>query len=142
MKPPDECKKELVREWLTKAEKDYVAAGILLKSDPFVLGIVTFLAQQAAEKYLKAYLVWNQVDFPKTHNIGVLLVLISDLDKALAERLIPVRTLSKYAVDNRYPGDIPEVSQEAATTALALAEDVRDAIRNLLRDFEQPQRQE
>jgi HEPN domain-containing protein len=66
----------------------------LLKSDPFVLGVVTFLAQQAAEKFLKAYLVWKQVNFPKTHNIGALLVLISDIDKALAERLMPARGLS------------------------------------------------
>jgi hypothetical protein len=70
MKPPEERKKELVLEWLTKAEKEYVAADILLKSDPFVLGVVTFLAQQAAEKFLKAYLVWKQINFAALERVA------------------------------------------------------------------------
>jgi HEPN domain-containing protein len=134
MKPPDELKRELVGQWLTKAEKDFVAAGILLESNPFVLGVVGFLAQQAAEKYLKAWLVWNQVDFPKTHNIASLLVMVSEVNQTLAAQLMPARTLSQYAVESRYPGDIPELTRDEAAAAFKLAESVRDAIHEVLGD--------
>jgi HEPN domain-containing protein len=134
MKPPEERKRELVSQWLTKADRDFVAAQILLQSDPFVLAIVGFLAQQAAEKYLKAYLVWKQIEFPKTHNIGALLVLISKANEELAAELMPARILSDYAVESRYPGDLPELSKEDASAAIKLSESVRDVIRTALKD--------
>ncbi|MBW1960508.1 MAG: HEPN domain-containing protein [Deltaproteobacteria bacterium] len=38
---------------------------------------VCFHAQQCAEKYLKAFLTFKNIDFPKTHDIGELLALVS-----------------------------------------------------------------
>ena len=134
MKQPEDLKRELVGQWLTKAEKDFVAAGILLESNPFVLGVVGFLAQQAVEKYLKAYLAWKQVYFPKTHNIAALLVLVSEVNQTLGTQLMSARTLSQYAVESRYPGDIPELTQGEAAAAFKLAESVRDAVRKALGD--------
>ncbi len=134
MKPPEEMKRELVKQWLTKAEQDLTAARILLQANPFVLCIVCFHAQQAAEKALKAYLAWEQIDFPKTHNIGALIMLISGVNKELADGLMPARILSDYAVEGRYPGDLPEVNQEEASEAIKLSESVRDAIYVALRD--------
>jgi HEPN domain-containing protein len=134
MKPPEEIKQELLRQWLTKADQDLTAAKILLQSGSHVLGITAFHAQQAAEKYLKAFLVWKQIDFPKTHNIGTLLVLISGVDDELASKLMSARVLSDYAVENRYPGDIPELGNEEASTAIKLAETVREGILLAVRD--------
>ena len=56
MKPPEEVKKELVRQWLGKAEQDMKAAEILLDMAPPLCGPSCFHAQQAAEKHLKAFL--------------------------------------------------------------------------------------
>ena len=60
MKPPEEVKRDLVRQWLTKAENDLgVARHLAAESGYFTA--VAFHAQQAAEKYLKAFLVEHQV---------------------------------------------------------------------------------
>ncbi len=122
MKPPEEIKRELVLQWLTKADNDLIAARILLKTPSSLGGIIGFHAQQAAKKYLKAYLTSIQVDFPKTHNIGALIVLISKQDEMLAGELKPVMILSRYAVEGRYPADIPEICDRETEEALELAE--------------------
>ena len=66
MKPPEEVKKVLVRQWLDKAEQDLNAAEALLDKDTPFLFPACFHAQQAAEKYLKAMLTWHQIEFQKT----------------------------------------------------------------------------
>lgn len=59
----------LVRQWLAKADEDMAVAERLFKEEMPFLNAITFHAQQAAEKYLKAYLVHRQIEFPKTHSI-------------------------------------------------------------------------
>lgn len=73
MRPPDEVRKDLVRQWMQRADQDLAAAEILLRDASGVRPVIAFHAQQAAEKYLKAILVWHQVYFPKTHDIGKVL---------------------------------------------------------------------
>lgn len=58
------------RAWFKKAESDLKTAEHILtlkESCPF--DIVCFHAQQCAEKYLKALLVFRSIDFPKTHDL-------------------------------------------------------------------------
>ena len=57
MKPPEEVKLEFTREWIRKAENDYRTAKYLSEADEDYAYGVTFHAQQAAEKYIKAFLV-------------------------------------------------------------------------------------
>jgi HEPN domain-containing protein len=60
------------RKWLAYAEEDLRLAkhGLTMSSScPYRL--IAYHAQQCAEKYLKAYLVFKRVDFPYTHNIRV-----------------------------------------------------------------------
>jgi len=129
MKPPEEqVRKRLVGEWLDKAETDLQAAGVLLSCDPQLPNPSCFSSQQAAEKYLKAFLVHNQVDFPKTHDIQEILDLVEPINSGLAQSLGDVITLTQYAVEIRYPGDMPEPDSAEAATAFDLAKKVRDAV--------------
>ncbi len=59
-----------LKEWLHKAEEDYTVATTLARrrKNP-TPNAVSFHCQQCAEKYLKAYLVQQQVVFPKTHDL-------------------------------------------------------------------------
>ena len=62
-----------VQQWIEKAEHDFITAehALTLKENcPF--DTICFLAQQCAEKYLKALLVSRSVDFPKTHDLRLL----------------------------------------------------------------------
>ncbi|MDT8370187.1 MAG: HEPN domain-containing protein [Longimicrobiales bacterium] len=128
MKPPEEVRLDFVREWLEKAGRDLAAGGHLLTGEGGFPETVAFHAQQAAEKYLKAFLVWHQVEFPKTHDVARLLELIAPLAPDLATALEEADSLTPYGVDYRYPGDYPEVSSAEAKRCIDTAMAVRGAI--------------
>ena len=58
-----------VREWLDKANKDLASASLEIGPEAANFDLVCFLAQQSAEKLLKAALIAGQVIAPKTHNL-------------------------------------------------------------------------
>jgi len=129
MKPPEEIKGELIRQWLSRADEDIGVAQHLVSSETVYFATVGFHAQQAAEKYLKAFLVQQQIEFRKTHDLGAILDVVSSADPTLADSLREVTALNPYGVDVRYPGDVPEMTtREDAERALAMAEKVRKAV--------------
>ena len=132
MRPPEQVKAEIVRQWIRKAQTDLAAAEVLILRDPPLPYPACFHAQQAAEKYLKAFLTWQQVEFPRTHALGELLDLVSQADKDLAASLSGVTGLNPYGVEVRYPGDIPEPNRQQAEEALELAQSVRKAVLSAL----------
>jgi len=114
---------KLVRQWLAIAEEDLLLArhamSTMKSSVPF--GLIAYHSQQAAEKAIKAYLVYLDIDFPYTHDLTVLLKLCPE-GSGLYERLFGVRALSLYGVKARYPQDRPKVDRKQAMQAVALAE--------------------
>jgi HEPN domain-containing protein len=133
MRPREEVRRELVRGWLAKAEADLAVAERLLPDGGAHAWAVAFHCQQAAEKFLKAYLSWWQIEFPKTHDLQQLLGLAAKQDVAFTESLSEAATLTPYGVEARYPGDAPDVTVEDARSALKVAGLVRDKVRSALR---------
>ena len=132
MKPRDEVRRELVEQWLGKAEEDLAAAEHLVASEEPLWASAAFHAQQAAEKYMKAFLVHHQVEFRKTHDLGELLDLVATLDEPFAKSLGDLTILNPYGVDARYPGDYPDVRRQDAEEAVSLAGRVRQAVQRAL----------
>jgi HEPN domain-containing protein len=58
--------------WFEFADMDLYAATVLSKSYPLPIEIVCFHCQQAAEKYLKAFLTANGIMPPKIHELPLL----------------------------------------------------------------------
>ncbi|RKX77586.1 MAG: DNA-binding protein [Spirochaetes bacterium] len=135
MRSPEEVKREIVRQWLAKAEQDMKAGEALLAAEPPLLYPACFHAQQAAEKYLKALLTWYQIEFPKTHAIEQLLDLVKDAEPETASSLRDAVALTPYGVDIRYPGDQPEPSSEEAREAVELARIVRYTVMDRLKEI-------
>jgi HEPN domain-containing protein len=131
-KPPDKVRDTFVRQWLLKAEEDLNAAKSLITYGDSFLSTVCFHSQQGAEKYLKAFLTYHQVEFPKTHDIDGLLDLIAPTNGKLSESLRDVIVLTNYGVDVRYPGDLPVVTSSDARQAIQPAEKVRRLVLELL----------
>ena len=104
MKPPEEVKRKLVQQWLAKAEEDIEAAEALLSGERTFLYPSCFHSQQAAEKYLKAYLTRRQVEFPGMHSIREILNLVKTVDEELATELLPAAALTPYGVEVHCPG--------------------------------------
>jgi len=98
MKPPDEVQRDLVRQWVEKAEQDLTAAEVLLKAGVGLRPVIAFHSQQAAEKLLKAILVRHQVYFAKTHDLGKLLDQLAPYEPATAVALEESVALSPYGV--------------------------------------------
>ncbi|OGP90464.1 MAG: hypothetical protein A2156_02910 [Deltaproteobacteria bacterium RBG_16_48_10] len=132
MKPPEVVKEEFTREWVQKAETDFKTAEHLFQSGPDFAEGAAFHSQQAAEKYLKAFLVWHQIEFQKTHDIETLLKLAGKVDSKIPDVLKDAVILTPYGVDYRYPGEYPQVGRSDAEKAFLLADRVRTEIRNRL----------
>jgi len=128
MKPPEEVARDLARQWLKKAASELLVCEQLTRPEGAFSKTVAFHAQQAAEKSLKALLVWRQMESPKTHDLERLLELAGDGDEALAEPLRDAPELTPYGVEYRYPGEYPPVTREAAVLSMAIARRVYDEV--------------
>lgn len=110
------------------AREDLGAAQYLVEERKDYYGVACFHAQQASEKFLKAYLVNQNIAFPRTHDLEYLLELIEKDNPAIAEPLQEISHLNQYAVRSRYPGEYVEINAEEAMRALSLAQTVKAVI--------------
>ena len=116
------------RAWIKKAESDLKTAEHILtlkESCPF--DTVCFHAQQCVEKYLKALLVSRSLDFPKTHDLRLLMQRIP-AEINLKLRIEEVVSLNRYTIEARYPGDWEPFNRKEAEKAVAIARKVRKAV--------------
>ena len=100
----------LVLKWLSNAHSDLLIAGIELPEGALYEQLC-FHTQQAAEKSLKALLLYLNIDFPFTHNIGLLISFLPTTMQSIPE-LCNAAILTPYAVITRYPGEVELVSKE------------------------------
>ncbi|MCQ3938974.1 MAG: HEPN domain-containing protein [Chloroflexi bacterium] len=113
--------------WLRFAESDLRAARTLLESGEFFPRQVCFFAQQCGEKALKAILVFEDVFFPKNHDLDRLRDLIPDSWK-VKKKFPDLAELTVWAVESRYPGHSPDATEGEARDTLRLAEALFNAI--------------
>jgi len=117
---------EAVR-WLAYARSDLNAARALLRDPEYFPRQVCFLAQQAAEKAIKAVFVLLEIEFPFTHDLDRLRDLLPEGWRVKTE-FPDLAELTIWAVEARYPGDLPDVVEADARHALQTAEAVYQAI--------------
>jgi HEPN domain-containing protein len=132
MKPHEEVKRRILGEWVRKAQADLAVAERLVSEEASFSNAVTFHCQQAAEKFIKAFLVWAEVDFPKTHDLTELLSRAAPVNAHLAADLRGATALTPYGVELRYPGDRPDATPAEAREAVELSRLVRDKVAPLL----------
>jgi HEPN domain-containing protein len=107
------------RRWLRFARED-LDAGAAIFASGGTPRHACWLAQQAAEKAIKAALVFVQVEFPRSHDLEWLRSLLPPEWRC---RSIPpdVSALTEWAVESRYPGDWPEAAPADAVQAMEAA---------------------
>ena len=104
-------------KWFKKAEEDIYTAKLLLKETDSPVCIICFHSQQAAEKYLKSFLFSRHLDFPKTHDLVLLIKLIVLHKPNFNNILTHALAITNYGVIPRYPDDTHEPSNEVAKKA-------------------------
>jgi HEPN domain-containing protein len=95
---------DVAKGWILKAENDIFALKTIMETGK-ALDTACFHAQQAAEKYLKAFLCFNGINFSKTHNIEELMNLCANVNKLFSGLIKETVFLTEYAVDIRYDFD-------------------------------------
>ena len=95
-------------KWLKIVEDDLKSAKGLLKIEVF--STATYHCQQAAEKALKAYLVFKNHKVIKIHDLVELIALCCELDKDFERLYNDAEHLNPFSTKFRYPTefDIPD----------------------------------
>ena len=122
---------KVVREWVEKADNDLANAVHTLKlGERGPTDTVCFHAQQCAEKYMKAVLVFQLIDFPKSHDLEKLTALLPATTRPSLSTE-ELHKLTDFATGPRYPGS-GVIPLAEARLAVALARRVRKEMRAFL----------
>ncbi len=106
--------------WLRYAEEDLITAKTLLELPHVPARQSCWLAQQAAEKALKAALIFLQIDFRRTHDLDELLNMFPQ-SWQLKKTHPNLSNLTKWIVEARYPEQIQDATEAEAIEAIKQA---------------------
>jgi HEPN domain-containing protein len=124
-----------------KAAQDLAVLRKLIGDPAISDETLGFHAQQAAEKLIKALLALGGHEYPRTHDLGLLLDLLASLDVQIPEALLTVEILTPFATVFRYD-DLPLEAaidrQEWLPLLLALEEFVGGVIAAATDPFDPP----
>jgi HEPN domain-containing protein len=127
-------KKEDSKRWFLQALRDLDDAKFNLSGGRF--NVACFLAQQSAEKALKAYLFLKGAEEVWGHSVGELCEDAKNFDEDFKEIESASKSLDKYYIPTRYPnalpGGIPSESFDKgdAEKAISLAEKIINFIKS------------
>ena len=116
---------ELLKEWIEKADHDLGTAKLIFLHIPDYFDTVAFHCQQAVEKYLKAILVYYEIDFQRTHNLIYLLELLAKKIEIEEDRYDKAILLNGFSVQIRYPDKTIFLSKQELEIAIAISDEFR-----------------
>jgi len=109
----------LVCKWFKKAKDNLIVAKHLFEDlYPKQIEIACYHAQQAVEKALKGFLLFNDIEPPKTHDLVALCRMCAKIDTMFKEIMDDCAILTIYSSITRYPNEIEMDETEAATAIL------------------------
>jgi HEPN domain-containing protein len=122
---------KVVQEWIEKAEGDCFTVQRELRARKNAnYDAACFHAQQSVEKHLKAVLQSANIRYPKTHDLNQLLRLCIPKHPLWIALDPELKSLSRYAVLFRYPGE--SATREDAAAASLIMKRVRTEVRKTL----------
>jgi HEPN domain-containing protein len=121
--PPSEHK-GCPNDWLSFAKSDLALAKVD-KTTSISYESLCFHTQQAVEKALKALLISDKIEFPRTHNVRILLDLLK-IKHIIPDIVDESAVLTEYAVSSRYPGESEPIEEEEYKHSVKIAEKVLD----------------
>lgn len=115
---------KLHEKWLLKAKHDLSSSKKLFEGVNPIYDTAIYHTQQCAEKALKAFLVYQEQEIEKIHDVSKLLKSCSKFDKSFLELKDDALTLTPYATEFRYPDDCLEPDKEDVEEAIKMAEKI------------------
>lgn len=114
---------EEIKDWIEKADHDLGSAKIIYLHLPDYFDTIAFHCQQAVEKYIKAILVFHEIEFRKSHDLVYLLELLSRKIEIDETKFRKAFTLNNFAVQIRYPIKIIKLTKDELEMAIQIAEE-------------------
>ncbi|MFH1540668.1 MAG: HEPN domain-containing protein [Elusimicrobiota bacterium] len=128
-------KLEVVKGWFKKAENDIINADNTIEMETPPCDTICFHSQQCAEKYLKGFLTFYEIEFPKTHSLEDIILLCKRVEPLIESEIGEVEILSNYGVEVRCPDEIYcDISKEDAIEAINLAKKVKLVVLRYLKE--------
>ena len=93
---------EEARRMLSIAQRDARALQAMTDAEDFATELFAFVAQQAVEKALKAWLALTIGEYPKTHDLEALFVLLGEQGGNVPLAFRQLEYLTDFAVQFRY----------------------------------------
>lgn len=124
------------RRWLEQADADRRGAQVLL--DGAVYHLVCFVAQQVAEKAIKAFLYAAGEDLVVGHSVEALCRWAARYDAGFEALREAVGPLDGYYIPTRYPNGLPDsiparvYGRASAVQVLVLCDQALDMVRQKL----------
>jgi len=106
-------------DWAQYAEEDLIMAKSAIKRAQPLTSSACYHSQQCAEKYLKAILIFKNLEYPKTHDLMMLDKLCNEAGVFTGFTKENMGRLTAHAVHTRYPGNQP--TPEEAKEAIEIA---------------------
>ncbi|KAF0134203.1 MAG: HEPN domain-containing protein [Candidatus Saganbacteria bacterium] len=124
---------QIVSEWLKRADSDFGFARAAFEDFDDFYSQMCILCHDAAEKYLKAYMVAQKGKYKRIHD---LVTLLKDCGKILNEDLSDLekgcRILNNYYAPLKYPSHFSFVTKKQAAEALKITEEINKFIKGKL----------
>lgn len=127
-----EAKGEIVRLWLTRAERDLGSAERLATGPRPYLDTASYHCQQAGEKAVKGFLAFVEHELEKTHDVERLVNLAEAYEPAFQQQRSAARLLTPYATRFRYLDEGLEPSREEFDEAFEAAKGLYHFVLSLL----------
>lgn len=115
------------KEWISYAEKDFVAAEFLLTAANPPVEIICYHCQQSSEKILKAFLIKNDIIPSRTHDLNLLVNECCKIDNEISILKKECNRLNDFGVNTRYPNNLDLILDDAKI-ALKDAEKIKEYI--------------
>lgn len=121
---------KLVKDWLRFARENLLFARSGMKEEYSPYHTICFLCQNSAEKYIKAFLIWNGWELKKIHNLKALLAYCVEFDSEFENLKNECELLNEYITVGRYPNDLPfeGIGENDAREAIEAADKIEEFV--------------
>lgn len=115
-----------------KADEDFEYAKASLEKGLDFPAQICFHFHQAAEKYLKAYIVEGELEFQRIHDLTKLLQVCSSNDQEFKNLEGELNELNPFYIETRYPDFLGVVDKSDAENALRIVGKVASLVKSKL----------
>lgn len=132
----DKNSNPITNEWLKKADSDFRYAKMSFENFDDFYAQICVLCHDAAEKYLKAYLIYHNINPERIHDLVTLhkqCVQVSENDAELVRTEEECRLLNQYYIPLKYPSHYPAVDRRKAKEAIEAVAGISKIAKNKIR---------